>query len=250
MYSLLIAVGVFVCLLLSAWLGMKARGLLPQHHLSAESQDAIKLGMALIATMSALVLGLLIASAKNSFDTQNNEVRQVVANLAALDRVLGVYGPEAAEARALLRDSVDDIVNNLWRRGSPEKTVFDNPATTTTALAIFAKITALAPKDDLHQAIKDQAADLMKTAGKARWQLVAEEGSSIPVPFLAVLVFWLSILFASFGLFAPRNATVMVAFAVCALSVAGAIFLIIELDHPFEGLMQISSEPFRKVLER
>jgi hypothetical protein len=250
MYSLLIAVVVFACLSLSAWLGMKARGLLPQHHLSTESQDAVKLGMALIATMSALVLGLLIASAKSSFDIQNTEVQQVVANLVELDRILGVYGPEAAEARALLRDSVDDVVNKMWRRGSPQKTVFDSPVTTHTALAIFAKITALAPKDDLHQAIKDQAVDLIKTAGKARWQLVAEDGSSIPLPFLAVLVFWLSILFASFGLFAPQNATVMTAYAVCALSVAGAIFLIIELDHPFEGLMQISSEPFRKVLER
>jgi Protein of unknown function (DUF4239) len=250
MYSLLIAAGVFVGLLLSAWLGMKARGLLPQHHLSADSQDAIKLGMGLIATMAALVLGLLIASAKNSFDNQNNEMRQVVANLLELDRLLGVYGPEAAEARALLRASVEDVVNKTWRRGSSQKTVFDSSATTTTALAIFAKITALAPRDDLHQAIKDQAIDLIKTAAKARWQLVAEEGSSIPVPFLAVLVFWLSILFASFGLFAPRNATVLAAFAVCAMSVAGAIFLILELDRPFEGLMKISSEPFRKVLER
>jgi hypothetical protein len=250
MNSLLIAVGVFVCLLLAAWLGIKVRQRLPQHHLSADSKDAVKLGMALIATMAALVLSLLIASAQNSFETQDKEVRQVAANLAALDRILAVYGPEAAEARTRLRDSVDDVVSDMWRRKSPQKTIFDSPAATTTALAIFAQITALAPKDDFHQAIKDQALDLAKTAGKARWQLVAEEGSSIPVPFLAILIFWLSILFASFGLFAPRNATVMVAFTVCAMSVAGAIFLIIELDRPFQGLMQISSEPFRKVLER
>jgi Protein of unknown function (DUF4239) len=250
MHSLLIAVGVFVCLLLAAWLGIKARARLPQHHLSADSKDAVKLGMALIATMSALVLSLLIASAQSSFDTQDKEVRKVAANLAALDRLLDAYGPDAVEARTLLRASVEEVLNRMWQQGSSQQTVFDRPATTTTALAIFTKITALAPKDDLHQAIKDQALDMLKTAGTARWQLIVEEGRSIPVPFLIVLIFWLGILFASFGLFAPRNATVVAAFAVCALSVAGAIFLILELDHPFRGLMQISSEPFRKVLER
>jgi hypothetical protein len=249
MHSLLIAAGVFVCLVLSMSLGMKARRLLPSHHLSAESQDAVKLGMALIATMSALVLSLLIASTKSSFDAQNREMQQVVANLAALDRLLGVYGPEAADARTLLRDAVRKVMDKTWREGSPEKTVFDNPATTAIAIALFAKITALAPPDDLHRAIKEHALDLVKTAGDARWQLVAGDSSSIPVPFLAVLIFWLSILFASFGLFAPRNATVIAAFAVCAVSVAGALFLILELDRPFEGLMHISSEPFQKVLE-
>src|SRR5262249_13727880 len=101
----------------------------------------------------------------------------------------------------------------------------------------------------LHQTMRDQAAGLIKSAGQTRWQLVAQDESSIQTPFLAVLVFWLIILFASFGLFAPPNTTVFIAFAVCAVSVAGALFLILELDRPFQGLMQISSEPFRQVIE-
>jgi hypothetical protein len=250
MHSLLIAAAVFVCLLAAAWLGMKARGRLPRHHLTAESQDAVKIGMALIATMSALVLGLLIASAKSSFDAQNAEVRQMAGNLAMMDRLLGEYGPEAKDARALLRDTVEGILKTRWRQGDARSTVFEDPAVTAVALEIFAKVDALTPKDSLQSAIKEQVVDLIKITSRTRWQLVAEEGSAIPMPFLVVLVFWLSVLFASFGLFAPRNATVITAFVVCAMSVAGAVFLILELDQPFEGLMQISSEPFREVLEQ
>ena len=250
MHSLLIAAGVFACLVVAAWLGMTARARLPHHHLTAESQDAVKIGMALIATMSALVLGLLIASAKSSFDAQNAEVRQMAGNLALMDRLLGAYGPEAKDARALLRNTVEGIVKTRWGRGDARNAVFENPAVTAVALSIFSKVDALTPKDSLQAAIKEQVVELIKVTGRTRWQLVAEEGSAIPMPFLAVLVFWLSVLFGSFGLFAPRNATVMAAFTVCAISVAGSIFLILELDRPFDGLMQISSEPFRKVLEQ
>lgn len=247
MHSLLITAIVFTCVFAGAIFGMRVRHRLPHHHLGSESQDAIKLGMGLIATMSALVLGLLIASAKGSFDTQATEVRQMGADTLMLDRVLAAYGPEAAETRALLRQTVGGMVGNVWRDGATREAVFDNAAIDTAGLQIFRKIHELAPKDEVQRALKDEAAEIIKNLFKERWQLLTEGRSAIPMPFLAVLVFWLTILFASFGLFAPQNATVMAAFIVCALSVAGAIFLILELDRPFEGLMQISNEPFRRV---
>jgi len=249
MRSLVISAGVFVCLLLGALLGMAVRGKLPGHHLTSDSKDAVKIGMALIATMTALVLSLLIASTKSTFDAQNSQVHQLAADLAMLDSLLGAYGPEASEPRAMLRDTVREVVEGTWERGGSRAAIFGDPKILVAALAILAKIEALPAVDALHQTMRDQAAELIKSAGHTRWQLVAQDDSSIQIPFLAVLVFWLVILFASFGLFAPSNATVALAFGVCALSVAGAIFLILELDRPFQGFMHISVEPFRQVFK-
>jgi hypothetical protein len=249
MRSLVISAGVFICLLLGAFLGMTVRRKLPGHHVNTDSKDAVKIGMALIATMAALVLSLLIASTKASFDAQNSEVRQMAADLVMLDRLLGAYGPEAGEPRTMLRDTVREVVEGTWERGGSRVAIFGNPKITSAALAILTKIEALPAADTPHETIRAQAAELIKSSGHTRWQLVAQDDSSIQTPFLAVLVFWLVILFASFGLFAPPNATVFIAFGVCAVSVAGALFLILELDRPFQGLMHISSEPFRQVIE-
>jgi hypothetical protein len=86
--------------------------------------------------------------------------------------------------------------------------------------------------------------------GRTRSLLLEQTGGSIPMPFLVVLVFWFTVIFITFGLFAPPNATVIAVLLVCALSVAGAIFLILELDRPFEGLIQISDAPLRSALAR
>ena len=249
MHSLWISLLVFACLLAGSGLGLFLRRRLPQHHLSTDSKDAVKLGMGLIATMAALVLSLLIASTKTAYDTQNAEVRQIAASLVVLDRLLDSYGNYATEIRALLRRAVADVLDHGWRQGDARSTAFENPTVDGLSAVLFRRIEELSPANDIQRAIKDQAAEIVKTLSRERWQLVTEGGSAIPLPFLAVLIFGLVILFASFGLFAPPNATVIATFIVCAMSVAGAIFLIIELDRPFEGLMQISSEPFRKVLE-
>ena len=249
MRSLWISLLVFVCLLVGAGLGLFLRRCLPQHHLSTDSKDAVKLGMGLIATMAALVLSLLIASTKTAYDTQNAEVRQMAASLVMLDRLLDSYGNDAKEIRSLLRRAVANVLEHGWRQGDARSTAFENPTVNGISVVLFRRIEELSPANDIQRAIKDQAAEILKTLSRERWQLVTEGGSAIPLPFLAVLIFWLVILFVSFGLFAPPNATVIATFIVCAMSVAGAIFLIVELDRPFEGLMQISSEPFRKVLE-
>lgn len=248
MMSLVVTLGVLGSTFLAAWLGMWVRQWLPDHHLSAESKDAVKVGMGLIATMSALVLGLLIASAKNSYDTQNAEIRQLGANVALLDRLLAAYGPETQETRDLLKQTVAKVVDEIWRKGETRAAALEDPANDDVSFAIFRKLQQLTPQDDVRRGLKQEMLDLTRAVAKTRWQLISEEGSAIPMPFLAVLVFWLMILFGSFGLFAPENTTVIAAFVVCALSVAGAVFLILELDRPFEGIMQVSSEPLRKVL--
>jgi Protein of unknown function (DUF4239) len=243
-----ITLGVLACALLAAWAGMWARQLLPESHLSADSKDAVKVAIGLIATMSALVLGLLIASAKTSYDTQNAEIRQLAVNIALLDRLLAAYGPETQDTRELLKRTAAKVVDEIWREGSTRAAALEDPMNDAVSLAVFRNLQLLSAPDDVRRGLKQEMLDLTRAIAKTRWQLISEEGSAIPMPFLAVLVFWLMILFGSFGLFAPENATVIAAFVVCALSVAGAVFLILELDRPFEGIMQVSSEPLRKAL--
>ena len=239
--------GVFACVFGGALLGMMLRNVLPAHHLDPDSKDVVKLGMALIATMSALVLGLLIASAKSSFDAQSGEVIQISANIIQLDRILARYGPETNEARDVLRRTVVSLDRN-WSEDASRTAKLDSPATRAGGASFYEKIQALAPRNDFQRSIQGQALQIAFDLGRTRALLLEQSGSSIPTPFLVVLVFWLAVIFTSFGVFAPCNATVIVTLLVCALSVSGAIFLILELDHPFGGLLQISDLPLRNAL--
>jgi len=238
---------IFGCVFGGALVGMFFRAVLPERHLSAESKDVVKLGMGLIATMSALVLSLLIASAKSSFDTQRSELAQLSANVILLDRILALYGPETKGTREALRDIVAGAIDRVW----PENRTQAAQAEPTSAPeSLFQKIEELSPKTEIQRSIQAQASKMTMDLTQARWLLHAQRGSSIPVPFLVVLVFWLTILFTSFSLFSPPNPTVIVTLLVCALSVSGAIFLILELDRPFGGFIQISSAPLRDALAR
>jgi hypothetical protein len=227
-----------------ALLGMWLARVLPEHHLNAETKDLVKLSMGLIATMAALLLGLLVASAKSSYDLRNSELTQMAANISLLDRSLAHYGPESVEARIILRIAVIQMIDQLWPKASdggslPPRGPGD---------VLFDKIQELAPHSDAQRAIQSQAGSVVINLAQARLLLIAQSGSSISTPFLVVVVFWLTVLFVSFGLFAPRNGTAIVALLVAAMSVAGALFLIIELDRPFSGLIQISSAPLQNAL--
>jgi hypothetical protein len=199
-----------------------------------------------IATMSALVLSLLIASAKNAFDTRSNQLVQAASDIILLDRALARYGAETKEARALLQRSTAATLERFWPAKGAKPLAFDPGASPVEAL--FDKIEALTPQSETQRALRSQAEALALDVGRTRLLLFEHLGTSIPVPFLVVLVFWLCLIFASFGLFAPRNATVITALGVCALSVAGAVFLILELDRSFEGLLQVSGDPLRAAL--
>jgi hypothetical protein len=222
---------------------MLLRAFLPEHHPSTELNDVLKLLLGLIGTMSALVLGLLIATAASSYNTRNSEFRLISANIIVLDRVLALYGPETKEARDLLRRSVAHDVQRMWpENGTPLRTGID-PADAWAGI-LYDKIQQLGPQNDAQRSLKAQALTMFIDFGRTRWLLVEQRERSIPIPFLVVLVFWLSALFTSFGFFAPPNATLMAALLIGALSVSGAIFLILELDQqPFTGLMQMSSAP-------
>jgi hypothetical protein len=244
----LIAAILFVVLVGFALLGRRVRRYLPGDHLSADSKDSVKLAMGLVATMTALLLGLLVSSAKGTYDNVRGEVMQMAGKVAFLDRVLGLYGPEAAGARGELRDAVADGVRRMWpseRRASAQLVANEQLGD-----AFYVTIQQLSPHDDTQRAIKTQAATLMVQLGELRSLLRAQAMPSISRPLLIALVSWLVVIFFGFSVVAPPNATTTLALVAAAFSVACAVFLILELDHPFAGMIRIPSEPMINVLNQ
>jgi hypothetical protein len=246
MNIILIAAVLFAFLVGAALLGRCVHRYLPEDHLSADSRDSVKLAMGLLATMTALVLGLLVSSAKDGYDTKRSVVIQMAAKVAFLDRVLALYGPETAEARGDLRAAVADSVRRIWptdKGGSPKFAPNQEMGDT-----LYVSIQRLSPKDDSQRVLKAQVATLMVDLGQLRSLLIAQSIPSISIPMLIILVSWLVVIFFGFSLIAPPNATTMLALVASAFSVACAIFLILELDHPFGGLIHIPSEPLINLL--
>lgn len=230
--------GVILLVLVAATLlGMLLRRLLPEHHLGSDSKDAIKVAMGMVATMAALLLGLLVSSAKGAYDDVRNEVTKLAARTAFLDRALELYGPDAAEIRVKLRGVVQQAARQMWRdsaraEGTPDHREADS---------IYAAIHGLTPQDDTQRSAKAQAVSAAVELGQLRSSLQAQSLSSISAPMLVIVVCWLAVIFTSFSLLAPVNGTVAIAMVVAEMSVSAAIFLILELDRPFTGLVRVNS---------
>ena len=197
--------------------------------------------------MAALVLGLLVASAKGTYDAQNNELITVGAKIVFADRALSFYGPEAKDTRDLLRGAVSEMIRHLWPNEQPPTMDPAHPQSFT-PVALYESIQGLSPQNESQRAIKSQVLAIVTEVAETRWLMFEQRSMSMSKPLLVILVFWLTVNFFSFGLFAPRNATVIGTLFLCALSVAGAIFLINELYQPFGGLIQIPSTTLRNAL--
>jgi hypothetical protein len=246
---------VLACVFGGALAGMLLGRLLPPHHLGDETRSAVTLALGTLSLLSALVLGLLISFAKGDFDAETKVVQGFAADLILLDRVLRRYGPETGEARDLLRRYTALKIALTWPEGNARSEArggprLDDPAALALLEGVQAKLLELAPRDEAQRWLQARALQLGGELAEERWLLAAESEGSVPRPFLAVLVFWLAILFAGFGLFAPRHATVVAALLVCALSLSAAVFLILEMDRPFEGLVTVSAAPMRTALAR
>jgi len=235
---------IFLLVLGGIFIGTATRRALPDHHLSKETQDVVRLGAGLIATIAALVLGLLIASAKESFDTRNNQVKQLTANVILLDNLLTQYGPEATPVRKLFRSAINPIADRLWH----EKATAGPFATTSEGEKLYLAIHALSPQNDIQRALQARAVQVANDLAQTRLLLFVEADNQIPTPFLAILVFWLFVIFLSFSLFSDLNATALAFLSVFGLSASCAIYLILELNEPFGGLMRISDIPLRNAL--
>ena len=224
------------------------RSWLPPAHLSKESQDVVRLGIGLVATMTALLLGLVTAAARSTFDSNDNAIRNSAANLLTLDRHLARYGPETKPTRDLIRRAVAYRLETIWSNERPADSGLDTGGATPPVEEVENQILALSPQNDTQRWLKAEALKLSEEIVKTRWRVLGAGGGSVPLTFLVVVIFWLTVTFASFGLYAPRNLTVIAVLFVAAVSVAAAVFLILELDGPFDGLIRVSSGPLRYAL--
>jgi hypothetical protein len=244
--ALSISIITFALVFAGALLGVYFRNALPDRHLRDDVRDVVRLSTGLIGTIAALVLGLLIASAKSSYDARSTQIKQITANIILLDNLLEHYGPDARGLRIMLRNAVPPMIDRIWNEGDrAPRAPF---VVTAEAQEFVNKIQQLEPNNDPKRALQARVLGAAVDLGQTRLSLFTQAHDSIPVPFLAILVFWLAIIFTSFGLFVRSSPVVIVTFFVGALSVSASIFLILEMDQPLSGLLQISSEPLRQAL--
>jgi hypothetical protein len=245
----LIGLIVFICTFGGALVGMRTRSALPVDHLEDRSKSTINASIGLVATMTALVLGLVTASAKNSYDTVDGGVKHTASQIVILDRTLARLGPETRDIRSRLQQLVAARVDAIWPGDAPRapgSPIIANDAAFPERLAH--DIRTLNLTSEAQRALQARAVDLVEQILDARWIVLTSTETPVPTAFIVIMAFWLAITFASFGLFAPGNRTVIAALFVSAMSVSCAVFLVLELGSPFDGIVKVSGEPMRHAL--
>jgi hypothetical protein len=242
--SLLVA----ACIFFGGVGGLSLHRFVPRGHLTRETLDVIKLGTGMLSVLASLVLGLLIATAKTSHDSIDLAMRNYAAELALLNEALRDYGGSAAVPRDLLREYIQAFKQQGWPRNGEHPLIVEDEKTRALLEQVRNAIRALRPVDKEQQALQDGAVAIHMNLLRQRWLLIEQQGPGVQGVVLVVLVSWVTVIFMSFGLNAPRNGTVLVAFLICALAIGGSIFLILEMDRPLDGVMRISSWPLENVL--
>jgi hypothetical protein len=245
-----IAIGVvtLLCVLGGALAGMGLRGRLPEHHLRDDSKDVVRLVSGLLATLSAMVLGLLVASSKGSYDQVNEGIRQVAARVVVIDRLLAGYGREGQPAREELKRRFTERMAQLFPEHGVTGKTSDVLPDTSGLEGFRAALGALTPATEAQRAALAQIHGIVGDLTMERWLTYEKARGSVPAGLLVVLVSWLVMMFASFGMFAPRNGTVLASLFIGALAVSTSIFLIEEMSRPFEGLIALSPDAMRVTL--
>ena len=249
MSSTLIALLILECVFGSALLGLYLRGTLPEGHLKDDTLSLVKLATGLIATMSALVLGLLISSAKGSFDRINNNLVENAARVMTIDQLLRDYGPETGELRTLLKQIYSTNIAILTSGDPAQMARLDSAESMNAIESLRRKFLTLAPRDDVQHALRGRIVQISNEITSSRELAFLQKEGTIPMAMLAVLTAWLSIIFAAFGLCSPRNHTTVAALFVCSICAAGAIFLILEMDRPLDGLISLRAAPLHAAIQ-
>lgn len=244
-----VALLVFLALEGGALFGMGSQRWLKAHHLSKETQEAVKLGVGMVAAMASLILGLMTASVKGNFDTTGKDVQQYATLLTILDATLQHYGPAAKPAREALRAYTVHAMNETWPDANNAPVLVASFKSEQMLERVGHEIRILEPSGPEQADLKAEALDRFKTLNALRWTLIAEAVTEIPPVFIVVLIIWLTLIFASFGLFSPVNLVSLIVFPLCALSLAGAIFLILEMSSPFDGVIMVGPEAIQRSLE-
>ena len=228
-------------------LTLRLRHRLPPHHEEEATRDLLKIAIGMLATLVALILGLLVTSAKGTFDTATAEITQSGAQIITLNRTLTSYGPQAQPVRALLHRNLAASIERIWpgRQRHVAAFVLDDASATND---VAEAIRALSPQNDAQKHLQAKAEAQLASLAEARWLIFEQMQNPLPPLFLIVLGFWLIQLFIGLGLLAPRNSTSVIAMLTCALSMSAAVFLILELNHPLDGIIKVSSAPLEAAL--
>jgi hypothetical protein len=240
----------FVVIFGSGMLGLLVSSILPKHHTAEATQAIVQTTMGTISILAALVLGLLVATAKGKFDTVSTQVEQVAGNLMLLDHELRNYGPDTAESRGLLRRYAEAKIKAVWPREAADRPMLDDPAGLQLLEAFQQSLRGLAPKTDTQRLILADALPITGDLVKITWRQVALAANKFTHPFLIMTQVWLGMLFFSWGLFAPRNAIVIGAMLLGAASIACTIILVEDFDNPFEGFVTVSPGPMQEALAK
>ena len=239
---------ILVCMLCGMALGSYLRLVLPDDHTRADSKDILMSSAGMMATLVALIIGLLVTSAKGNYDNTTLGITQTGAKIISLDYYLSNYGPDAKVERELVRQATAAAIERVWTNESTQGADLTKMEAATEMADVYSKIRELSPQNDSQKYLQIQALQISADMMQSRWMLIEQSQTNLPRIFLVVLTFWLTVLFAQFGLLAPRNLTAKSALFICALSVSGAIYLILELNNPLEGTIKVSSAPLHKAL--
>ena len=248
MSAVVISVLVSACIFAGALLGMFLHFVLPRIDLGKDTQDVVRLGTGMLSVLASLVLGLLIATAKTSFDTTNGEIRSYGADLILLAETFRDYGADAATPAHTLRHYTETVLAEDWPASGQRSDITDNQAVGALLEHVREQIRALKPVDDGQRWLQNQALDISTALLRQRWLLIEQDEPSVRMVMVVVLVSWITLIFLSFGLNAPRNATVLASLLICSMAIGGSVFLILQLDRPFDGVMRVSSKPLVNAL--
>lgn len=243
MAAIYISVSVFLLSCVGLWLGLRLASLLPVEHLTTGARTSAQIGISMLATLAALVLGLMTSSAKSSFDERRHEIVRVATSIVLLDQALAAYGDGAQAGRQEVRAMLEMTIRRVAPTGNVTAQEFRTPLSNINLIThLQSTILAMTPANDAQRWFQSRA--LVLASELQQRVLTVEQGDhSMPTPVLIVVTAWIVLLFIGLGVFAVTNRAVIVALGFCALAFAGSIFLILELDTPYSGIIGISSQP-------
>jgi hypothetical protein len=248
MHALVVSFLVFTVVFAGAVAGIAMRPALPQSHFTPEAKDTVRLAIGLIVTMTGLVLGMLVSSAKTFYDGEKNQVAELSTQIVLLNDLLTAYGPETKQTHIEARQFVEDAVNRIWPQDSSQ---LYQLRPEDKGQFLYEQIQLLAPKNDAQTYVKAQLLSSTVSLRKTYWLMYLQsEQTSIAIPLLVVVTSWLTAIFMSFGLFAPRNPTVIITLIICALAASAAIFIIMSMYSPFSGVLKISPVAVREAMRQ
>jgi hypothetical protein len=248
MHALAVSSLVFAVVFIGALAGMMIRRAVPETHFTPEAKDTVRLAIGLVVTMTGLVLGMLVSSAKTFYDGEKNQVAEMSSQIIQMNDLLAVYGPETKQARVEALGFVEDAADRIWPK---ERSALFQLRPANRSEDFYKELQLLVPKNDAQASAKAQLVSLTMSLKKAYWLMYLQTVQTpIPTPLLMVVTSWLVAIFISFGIFAPRNLTVIVTLIVCAMAVSAAIFIILSMYSPFSGVLKISPAAVRDAVHQ